>query len=103
MFLGGILGIDKAIKEFNSVTDLNNINGVGFKGYDISTQNIPRAGFYGIVLQLANTSKAISGAKGSWLFQLCFETESDMIFYRKRINNRDWGNWYEIMLRPYTN
>lgn len=77
---------------------MNDINGVGFSGYGLSVMNAP-AGRYGSVLQLANKSEAIQGEAGSWVFQLCFETEGNRILYRKRINDGDWGNWFEIVLK----
>lgn len=95
---GGLIGINKTIKQFNPLSDLNTINGVGFSGYGLSVMNTP-TGRYGIVFQLANKSEAISGKAESWLFQFCFETESNRILYRKRINGNDWGNWFELVLK----
>lgn len=96
--LGGLIGINKTIKQFNPLSDLNDINGVGFSGYGLSVMNTP-TGRYGTVFQLSNKAEAISGEAGSWLYQFCFETESNRILYRKRINDIDWGDWFEIVLK----
>ena len=96
--MGELIGINKTIKQFNPLSDLNDINGVGFSGYGLSVMNTP-TGRYGTVFQLANKSEAISGEAGSWLYQFCFETESNRILYRRRINDIDWGDWYELMLK----
>ena len=96
--LGGLIGINKTIKQFNPLSDLNDINGVGFSGYGLSVMNTP-TGRYGTVFQLSNKAEAIPGEAGSWLHQFCFETESNRILYRKRINDDDWGNWFELVLK----
>lgn len=97
--MGGLIGINKTIKQFNRILDLNNINGVGFGGYGLSVMNTPTER-YGTVFQLSNISESISGEAGSWLYQFCFETESNRILYRKRINDTDWGNWFDLVLKP---
>lgn len=75
--------------------DLNQCQSVGVYFWNPVTSNIPRQNSYGAILVICSNGYVHDNST-NWIWQIGFETGTDTIYLRKKVNEGSWVNWRSI-------